>query len=144
MSTVAPFSRARMAQIRRVARTAVESLKRYSLGVSLFFVGALAAGCTLFQTEGERGRYVAEKWCSECHRVAPDQPTGTRVGHVLPAPVAAPSFMAIAAKPEVTAEWLTHFLDELHLPMPTYRLRDDERREVIAYIMSLKSPTSAH
>ncbi len=96
------------------------------------------AGCTIFQTDAERGQYVAVKWCSECHRVGPDQPSGVRPGHVLPPTVGAASFMDIAARRAVTAEWLDHFLSDLHLPMPTYRLRDDERRTVIAYILSLK------
>lgn len=104
----------------------------------LFIIGFTAAGCALFQTEADQGRYVAEKWCAECHRVAPDQPSGMRVGHVLPPAINAPSFMAIAARPETTPESLARFIDDLHLPMPTYRLREDERRQVIAYILSLK------
>lgn len=110
--------------------------------VTLGIVGSSIVGCALVQTEAERGHYVAEKWCSECHRVAPDEPSGMRVGHVLPPPVAAPSFMVIAARPDTTAGSLDHFLAELHLPMPTYRLREDERREVVAYILSL-APSSA-
>jgi len=46
--------------------------------------------------------------------------------------------MDIAARPNEDAQSLDHFLSDLHLPMPTYRLRDDERRSVIAYILSLK------
>ena len=106
--------------------------------IALLVIGSAVASCTLFQTEADRGRYVAEKWCSECHRVAPDQPSGVRVGHVLPPSVEAPSFMAIAGLPDTTADSLAHFIDELHLPMPTFRLSEDERRQVIAYILSLK------
>lgn len=106
-------------------------------------VAAMAlSGCTLFQTEAQRGEYVAVKWCSECHRVGPDQPSGMRPGHILPPPVEAPSFMAIAARPAVTAEWLDRFMREPHLPMPAYRLRDDERQTLIAYILSLKGAGS--
>jgi mono/diheme cytochrome c family protein len=101
-------------------------------------IGSLVSSCILFQTDADRGHYVAEKWCSECHRVAPDQPSGMRVGYVLPPAVDAPSFMAIAGLPETTADSLARFIDALHLPMPTYRLREDERRQVIAYILSLK------
>jgi mono/diheme cytochrome c family protein len=99
-------------------------------------------GCALFQTEAERGEYVAVKWCSECHRVGPDQPSGMRPGHVLPPPVAAPSFMTVAARPEVTAAWLDRFMREPHLPMPAYRLRDDERQTLITYMLSLKGAGS--
>ncbi len=86
-----------------------------------------------------RGRQIAETWCSECHRIAPDQPSGARPGHVFPPPVAAPSFMAIAAKPYVDADYLRQFTSDLHLPMPTFRLSPSERADVIAYLLSLQS-----
>ena len=111
--------------------------------VRAFAVLALGAaaltGCALFRSDAARGRHVADAWCSECHRVAPDQPSGTRPGHTLPPPVAAPSFMDIAARPATTAASLEHFLADLHLPMPTYRLSAEERHQVIAYILSLKA-----
>ena len=107
--------------------------------IALSLLGISVIGCALFQTDSDRGRYVAEKWCSECHRVAPDQPSGMRAGHILPPPITAPSFMAIAARADTTADSLARFIGELHLPMPTYRLSETERREVIAYILSLKS-----
>jgi hypothetical protein len=34
--------------------------------------------------------------------------------------------------------YLTNFMADLHLPMPTYRLWPDERAAVVAYIQSLK------
>jgi len=106
--------------------------------IGFLVCAAALAGCTLFQTDADRGRYVAVKWCAECHRVAPDQPSGMRPGHILPPQVVAPSFMEIAARPETSAQSLDRFLGDLHLPMPTYRLREDERSTVIAYILSLK------
>jgi hypothetical protein len=45
--------------------------------------------------------------------------------------------MSIADRPGVDAASLRHFLADLHLPMPTYRLYPDEREAVIAYILSL-------
>jgi mono/diheme cytochrome c family protein len=100
-------------------------------------IAAAVASCTPSVSDVERGRHVADKWCSECHRVAVDQPSGSRPGHVLAPPVNAPSFMSIADRPGVDAASLRHFLADLHLPMPTYRLYPDEREAVIAYIMSL-------
>lgn len=108
----------------------------FVLGALLIGLGL--AGCTLFETEAERGRYVAVKWCAECHRVGPDEPSGMRPGHVLPPPAGVPSFMAIVARPRVTAGWLYRFFDEPHLPMPGYRLSEDERRDLIAYMLSLR------
>ena len=105
--------------------------------VILALAGVLA-GCALFRSDAERGHKVADTWCSECHRISPDEPSGARPGHVLPPPMVAPSFMEVAARPDTTADSLARFIGELHLPMPTYRLSDDERREVIAYILSLR------
>jgi mono/diheme cytochrome c family protein len=85
-----------------------------------------------------RGRALADKWCSECHRVSPDQPSGMRAGHLLPPPVVAPSFMAIASGPEADRSDLSRLTAELHLPMPTYRLWPREQDDVITYILSLK------
>lgn len=84
------------------------------------------------------GRKIAEQWCSECHRVTPDQPSGARPGHVLPSPMPGPNFMDIAARPGIDREWLRRFSDELHLPMPIYRLPVDQQDAVISYILSLK------
>jgi mono/diheme cytochrome c family protein len=84
-----------------------------------------------------QGHRVAEDWCAECHRVSPDQPSGMRPGHVLPPPVDAPSFMTIAHKPYADRAYLSRFLSELHLPMPTFRLSAEEREDVIAYLLSL-------
>ena len=111
---------------------AVRALAALALGA------AVLTGCALFPSDAARGRHVAEIWCSECHRIAPDQPSGARPGHTLPPRVAAPSFMDIAARPATSAAALDHFLADLHLPMPTYRLSAEERRQVIAYILSLK------
>jgi mono/diheme cytochrome c family protein len=87
-----------------------------------------------------RGHELAEHWCSECHRVSPSDPTGTRAGHVLPPQVAAPDFAAVARKPYADRAYLERFTGELHLPMPIYRLSEAERRDIVAYILTLKRP----
>jgi hypothetical protein len=61
-----------------------------------------------------------------------------RPGHVLPPSMPAPSFMEIASRPGVDAEWLRRFADELHLPMPIYRLPPARQDQVIAYILTLR------
>ena len=106
--------------------------------LSLVGVATVLASCALFETDAERGHYVAAKWCSECHRIAPDEASGMRPGHIMPPPVDAPSFMEVSARSSFSATELDDFLRSVHLPMPTYRLRDDERREVVAYILSLR------
>ena len=108
--------------------------------VTIVFVLAFLSGCAIFRSKTEHGHDIAEQWCSECHRVAPDDPSGMRPGHILPPQVVAPSFMDIAARPEVDDAWLHRFTSDIHLPMPIFRLDDHEREFVIAYILSLKPP----
>lgn len=83
-----------------------------------------------------RGRHVADRWCSECHRIAPDQPTGARPGHTLPPAMPGPDFATIAARPDWDEARLRLFFDDLHLPMPTFRLPPEERQAVIDFILS--------
>ena len=105
---------------------------------ALLLAACTGGGGTASVGDVRNGRKVADLWCSECHRVAPDQPSGARPGHTLPPPVDAPSFMTVAARPGVDAASLSTFLDDLHLPMPTFRLSPEERRDVTAYILSLR------
>jgi mono/diheme cytochrome c family protein len=99
---------------------------------------AACAGSSPRAADPARGRALADTWCSECHRVAPDQPSGARAGHVLPPPVEAPSFMTVAARPYADADYLRAFVSDLHLPMPTFRLSSEEKEDVVAYILSLR------
>lgn len=68
-----------------------------------------------------RGRAVVAEWCASCHGAART----------------APDFAAIAARPGRDYMYLTNFMAELHLPMPTYRLWAEDRAAVVAYIRSL-------
>ncbi len=112
------------------------------LGTALALLAALS-GCKTQDPPEIRGKVLADQWCSECHRVSPDQPTGARIGHILPSPMHGPDFMAVADRPGMNAAWLRGFMADLHLPMPTYRLPPDERDAVIAYILSLKGIAEA-
>ena len=85
--------------------------------------------CTPSREDVGRGRAVADQWCAECHRVAGDQPSASRAGHILPPSLEAPSFMAVAARPEVDASYLRRFMIGLHLPMPTCRLDSAEQEK---------------
>lgn len=101
--------------------------------------GVALSGCvTAERPDPARGREIADAWCSECHRISPDQPTGARRGHVLPSPVNAPSFMSVAERPETDAAQLRQFMADLHPPMPTFRLSAAEKEDVIAYMISLR------
>jgi mono/diheme cytochrome c family protein len=80
-----------------------------------------------------KGLTIAEKWCVECHRVKPEQRAVAR------GEMGAPPFAAIAARPEVNGAYLARFMEVQHLPMTTFRLYSDEKGDVVAYILSLKS-----
>jgi mono/diheme cytochrome c family protein len=78
-----------------------------------------------------QGRSVARDWCARCHIVSPEQ---VRVAN--PA-AGAPRFADVAQRWSARPSELRRFLDELHLPMPTFRLWPQERDAVAAYLVSL-------
>jgi len=80
--------------------------------------------------DAERGRAVAERWCFACHVVAPGTPAR-------PEQARAPSFMALAADPTRDQAYLARFLDEVHPPMPTYRLFPEEKLDLLGYLAAL-------
>jgi mono/diheme cytochrome c family protein len=78
-----------------------------------------------------QGLGVARDWCARCHIVSPGQ---ARVAN--PA-AGAPRFVDVAQRWSGRPAELRRFLDELHLPMPTFRLWPQERDAVAAYLVSL-------
>ncbi len=95
--------------------------------LAAFAFAAAAGACTQPREEPPevaRGRAIAVEWCGSCHGAAR----------------AAPDFAAISARPGRDHMYLTNFMADLHLPMPTYRLWAEERAAVVAYIRSLDRP----
>jgi mono/diheme cytochrome c family protein len=121
----------------RSGRVRRDEFPLIAVAVLCLAIGGCTPG-TRDRADPAHGHEVAEHWCSECHRVSPEDASGARAGHILPPPVNAPSFMAIARKPDADAAYLERFTGELHLPMPTFRLSAAERRDVVAYILTLK------
>jgi mono/diheme cytochrome c family protein len=76
------------------------------------------------------GRQIAQTICVECHVVARDQKVSPNSE--------APPFPMIAATPGMTSIALTAALLTSHRRMPNIMLEADERRDIIAYILSLK------
>jgi len=76
------------------------------------------------------GREIARTICAACHIVSKGQ-------IALPGSEA-PPFPALAATPGMTTIALTAALLTSHRRMPNIVLQPDERRDVIAYILSLK------
>jgi mono/diheme cytochrome c family protein len=97
------------------------------LAAIAFIGGATVAGA---QEVGDarKGLIFAERICAECHAV--------KAGQKVPA--TAPTFKAIANTPGMTAMALTIFFRTPHRDMPNLVLTDDDRDDVIAYILSLR------
>ena len=77
-----------------------------------------------------RGATVVEEWCRYCHLHASDQPD----------PVMAPSFEELVLREGRDRAYLWKFLHDDHFPMPTYRLHEDEKADVVEYLLSLQQP----
>jgi len=75
-----------------------------------------------------RGEAVIEQWCRLCHLRATDKPD----------PVMAPPFEEIVLREGRDRAYFTRFLKEDHFPMTTFRLFDDEKADVVEYLMSLR------
>ena len=77
------------------------------------------------------GRRVASLMCVSCHLVGPDAQA--------PAVAGVPSFAAIANHTGQTPEKLAGALIIPHPPMPTISLTNTEMRDIIAYILTLRT-----
>jgi mono/diheme cytochrome c family protein len=88
--------------------------------------------CAVAQESGNvgHGREIAQTICVACHVVARDQRVSPNSE--------APPFPMIAGTPGMTSIALTAALLTSHRLMPNLILETDERRDVIAYILSLK------
>ena len=93
---------------------------------------ALAAGpASTPKPDPQQGRSVAERLCSACHLIAQSS------AGALPADV--PSFAAIANKDGQTMEAMAGRIVIPHPPMPAIALSREEIRNVVAYIMTLRT-----
>ncbi len=77
-----------------------------------------------------RGRILARQFCGECHAV--------QAPILSPGNFPAPSFVAIAATPGMTAIAMNSFLNTSHRTMPNIVLTADQRKEIVDYILSLR------
>ena len=79
--------------------------------------------------DAQHGKLLAQRWCAECHLVAPDQRQAN-------ADVA--SFASLARRPDFNAPQLAFFLLDPHPKMPNLSLTRAEAGDLAAYIASLK------
>ena len=79
--------------------------------------------------DAQSGRQIAQRWCSSCHVVSPEQPIGSPD---------VPSFLAIGRSEDLTESILTAFLSRSHPPMPDMSLSRGEISDLVAYLRSLR------
>lgn len=103
------------------------SVKQWVLAAALLGMAAQSGAAA----DRATGKTLAQKLCVNCHIVAPGE-------NAAPVTAGVPSFAAIAAKPEQTAEKVGAFILNPHPPMPEVQLTNRERGDLAAYIMSLK------
>jgi mono/diheme cytochrome c family protein len=82
-------------------------------------------------SDAVKGREFAHEVCAQCHAVERD----TDYSPYLPAP----TFEEIANVPGMTGTALTVILRNPHREMPDLILEEEDLRDVIAYILSLRS-----
>jgi mono/diheme cytochrome c family protein len=75
------------------------------------------------------GKEMAERWCAECHMVAPDQAQAS---------ADVPTFMEIARSVNGDFAVIEGFLIDPHPPMPDMSLTRQEIRDIIAYFATLR------
>jgi mono/diheme cytochrome c family protein len=100
------------------------------LGIAAVIGMAIAVAHAQAPADPHKGRALAQRFCAECHAMGKDNdvsPTSE-----------APSFTAIAATPGMTAMALHVFFQTPHRAMPNLMLTNDQKNDIIAYIMSLK------
>jgi len=89
---------------------------------------ALSGGPALAGPSAERGAAIVEEWCRDCHLRPGDKPDENM----------APSYEDIVRRDGRDEAYLRQYLDDDHFPMTTFRLFDDEKADVLAWLMSLK------
>ena len=78
----------------------------------------------------DRGHQLAQRWCSGCHTVE-RSPAGARADGL-------PTFPAIAALPDMSADRLRASINPQHGRMPDLSLGKREQDDLAAYILSLR------
>jgi mono/diheme cytochrome c family protein len=97
-------------------------------GIALVF---LFSAVTARAQDPAEGAKWATNVCGECHAIARSQPRSPN-GR-------APTFVELANTPGMTTAALTVALTTPHAGMPMFVLTSEQRRDIIAYILSLKA-----
>jgi mono/diheme cytochrome c family protein len=106
------------------------SMRRFACLMSVLL---LAAAASQAQVPGDahQGAMWARNVCSECHAIRSEQGRS-------PNP-RSPTFVELANTPGMTPAALTVALTTPHAGMPMFVLNQEQRQDIIAYILSLKA-----
>lgn len=107
---------------------------RFTRRLAMALLALVAADPAVAQpgfADPSRGREIAESLCSTCHIV------DASPGNIAKSDIS--SFFAIANRVEQSQERLAGAIIFPHPEMPTVSFTNKELRDVIAYIMSLRS-----
>jgi mono/diheme cytochrome c family protein len=109
-----------------------------TLGTAALVSGLILAGCATSSTVSEQsegdlaaGRAYAVRTCAQCHNVTVRNPRPLGI-------FGAPDFYAVANAKTTSGLGLTVFLTTPHPTMPNLIIAPEDRRNVIAYILSLR------
>lgn len=117
-------------------RTTMRAAAVAAVTTGLLLGSSLAAGpATTPKPDPGKGRAVAETLCAGCHLI--ERQTGGAVTADVP------SFTAIANKDGQTMEAMAGRIVIPHPPMPAIALSREEIRNVVAYIMTLRTDEAA-
>ena len=95
-----------------------------TLSIAVSHVHAQAVG------DSQKGLAVAQQVCAQCHAVGRGENRSQNSR--------APTFTELAATPGMTNTALSVALTTPHAGMPMFTFTNDERQDVIAYILSLR------
>lgn len=91
-------------------------------------MAALAIPLAAQAADAGHGKALAERWCANCHAVAP----GAKEANDQ-----VPSFAAIAKRKDMTPDRLRTWLQTPHPNMPNFNLARQNIEDLIAYLRSL-------
>lgn len=101
-----------------------------SIGLAAAIALGLCNAATAQEADIPAGKAYAEGLCAACHAVL--------AGEEMSPLVEAPPFQEVADTPGMTEMALSVFLQTPHATMPNIVLEQDDMRNVIAYIRSLR------
>jgi mono/diheme cytochrome c family protein len=121
-----------MLERRKLGMPTVKALQRVCAmtGVALLGLVADTSSCSAQPVDPKRGHELATRLCSQCHLVDRGATSGMLAD--------VPSFAAIAARPNATAQHLAGRIIVPHPEMPGVQLTVHDLRDIVSYIMSLK------